>query len=726
MNSITLFDSFEKKLVQISPNTTVKKGVLKLYSCGPTVYNYMHIGNLRATWLPDAISKVAKMSGYEVEWVQNITDVGHLVDDSDDGEDKMEKGAKRENKTVSQIVDFYTDDFKKQCQALNINLPSGHFQPKASEYIEEQMILALELLADGKAYLLDDGIYYDSSRNKGKVESGKTDNELELIIQKIKDLQTKNRSKPIIVAVDGRSGSGKSTLAKILEQSISSSVRLNLDAYTLRSGDFFSDEHIQKGFEIDFENTIYLIDEIKKEIQKFSNKKVIILEGAFSFKNLEDINFDLKIFVDLDKELAANRLNKRELEERTEIDPEIIRLSTRKWQEAEDRYFLNFNPKDKVDLVVSTENYEYEIIGKHTNYTGRDIVNTTKNPEDFALWKFVEENALQKWKFNEIEETEKLIIKLYKQDSGTPTNLPNRWGCPGWHSECVAMICSILGTDRFIENQNFDYQHGLSLTKSVIDIHTGGEDHIDIHHKNERLQSDSLGLKLSNAWVHNKFVLVDDKKMAKAVGNVFMVTGDYEKTGFYSLTRPPLDVQTRLEKKYKTTGFDPLSYRLMLLEHHYTEQINFTWEKLEQSQNRLWNIRKEMAKVASFARLNGVKEQIEDKQIQVLLGYLTDNLGIPKFIEKYQTFLLDVTTEISKNQTLNPKNLGALNYFEKEFLNLNLNPDIGMEIFELAEKRQQAKEQKDYPKSDQIRNEILALGFQIDDYNWGFGLWAKS
>ena len=160
--NITLYDSYQQNLITLDPKTTAQKDILKIYGCGPTVYNYQSIGNMRAIWLPDTIVKVAKLAGWQTEWISNITDVGHLTDDGDAGEDKMEKGAKRENKTVQEIVDFYTQDFKEQCKVLNFDLPQGKYNPKASQYAKEQMILALKLLKEGKAYLTADGIYFDS------------------------------------------------------------------------------------------------------------------------------------------------------------------------------------------------------------------------------------------------------------------------------------------------------------------------------------------------------------------------------------------------------------------------------------------------------------------------------------------------------------------------------------------------------------------------------------
>jgi len=765
MNTISLYDSYQKQIVSFSPDTTVEKGVLKIYSCGPTVYNYMHIGNLRATWLPDMISRVATMSGYKVEWVQNITDVGHLVDDGDHGEDKMEKGARRENKSVAEIVDFYTDDFKKQCAAININLPSGKMQPKASEYIKEQMMLALELLRDGKAYVLEDGIYYRSENVKLKNEESEITNQDSSLLAKWWQskidgvvLQDSNSIKAILFDVDGVMTYGFENGEYKWPKQIAEKYNLDLtkihnffrdnqepwvgtgdlkkqiESYLKDCGWQLSvDEFLEEWFNFDYHPVKETINLAKKLKEMGYTVAVATQQESYRNQFLKDNLLPQGLFEEVfstcDVGFTKKDLNFwKHITDKLELTPNQIVMIDDNPEVLETSKKIGFKT---ILYLHGITNIDHDIKSllepkENTNYTGREIVNTTKNPEDFALWKFVEENALQKWKFNQVPETEELMASIYENDTRTDPSLPNRWGCPGWHSECVAMICSILGTDRFTKNNSFDYTNGLDQNKPVIDIHTGGQDHIDIHHKNEILQSNSLGLKLSESWVHNKFVLVDDKKMAKAVGNVFMITGEINKTGFYSLTNPPLEIQTYLDKKYQISGFDPLSYRLMLMEHHYSEQLNFTWEKLEQSQNRLWNLRKEMAKINSFAKLNNLQEVVEDKQIQVLLNYLKDNLDVPKFLEKYQTFLLDVTTEITKNQTLNPKNLGALNYFETVFLNLNLSPNLSSEILELGQQRLQAKQQKDYPKSDQIRNEILSLCFQIDDYNWGYGFWKRG
>ena len=126
-----LYDTYQKTLVVLDPRQTVKANTLKMYSCGPTVYNYQSIGNMRAAWLPDTIARIAKLAGWQVEWTLNITDVGHLVSDGDEGEDKIEKGAKREGKTVDEIVQFYTADYRKQTQALNLKNSQRQTQPQS-------------------------------------------------------------------------------------------------------------------------------------------------------------------------------------------------------------------------------------------------------------------------------------------------------------------------------------------------------------------------------------------------------------------------------------------------------------------------------------------------------------------------------------------------------------------------------------------------------------------
>jgi len=136
-----------------------------MYNCGPTVYNYVHIGNLRAYVFADILRKTLEYNGYQVTQLINITDVGHLVSDEDEGEDKMEKGARLQGKTAREIAEFYTDSFYKDLVKLNIQ-PANRY-PKATEHISEQIALIQKLEEKGFTYKTSDGIYFDTTKFPG-------------------------------------------------------------------------------------------------------------------------------------------------------------------------------------------------------------------------------------------------------------------------------------------------------------------------------------------------------------------------------------------------------------------------------------------------------------------------------------------------------------------------------------------------------------------------------
>ena len=135
-----------------------------MYTCGPTVYHYAHIGNLRTYIMEDVLEKGLRFVGYDVKRVMNITDVGHLSSDADTGEDKMLKGAKREHKTVMEIAQFYTDAFFEDCRKLNIKRPDV-VEP-ATNCIDEFIHMIETLLAKGYAYQAGGNVYFDTSRLK--------------------------------------------------------------------------------------------------------------------------------------------------------------------------------------------------------------------------------------------------------------------------------------------------------------------------------------------------------------------------------------------------------------------------------------------------------------------------------------------------------------------------------------------------------------------------------
>ncbi|MBD3392202.1 MAG: cysteine--tRNA ligase [Chitinivibrionales bacterium] len=133
-----------------------------MYCCGPTVYNYAHIGNLRTYVFEDVLKRVLRLAGYRVKHVVNITDVGHLTSDADSGEDKMEKGARREGRTVWDIAAHYTQAFKRDIHELNILEPD--IWPKATEHIDDMISLVKALEDRGMTYRTADGIYFDTTK----------------------------------------------------------------------------------------------------------------------------------------------------------------------------------------------------------------------------------------------------------------------------------------------------------------------------------------------------------------------------------------------------------------------------------------------------------------------------------------------------------------------------------------------------------------------------------
>jgi len=159
MEKLIFYNTLSRKKEEFKPIISDHAG---LYTCGPTVYNYAHLGNLRAYIFEDVLKRVLLYNGYQVRHVMNITDVGHLTGDMDMGEDKMEKKARADKKNIWEIAAFYTDAFKKDLQALNIIEPDVWL--KATETITEQIALVKILEEKGFTYKTSDGIYFDTSR----------------------------------------------------------------------------------------------------------------------------------------------------------------------------------------------------------------------------------------------------------------------------------------------------------------------------------------------------------------------------------------------------------------------------------------------------------------------------------------------------------------------------------------------------------------------------------
>lgn len=184
------FNTLTKKIEEFIPN---KEGVVTIYTCGPTVYHYAHIGNIRTYVLEDLFEKTFNYLGYQVKRVMNITDVGHLQSDGDTGEDKMSVAAKREHKTSFEVADFYTSAFFEDCELVNIKKPE--IISKATENIDEYIKMIEKLLAEDKAYISNGNIYFDTSKDSGYYElSGRNSDELMVAVRNDIELDTDKKN----------------------------------------------------------------------------------------------------------------------------------------------------------------------------------------------------------------------------------------------------------------------------------------------------------------------------------------------------------------------------------------------------------------------------------------------------------------------------------------------------------------------------------------------------
>ncbi len=165
-----LYNTLTRNLDELQPLNAPK---VTIYTCGPTVYDYAHIGHWFTYVRWDILVRAVKLAGFEPDWMMNVTDVGHLVSDADEGEDKLEKGAKREGKTAWEVAEFYTKDFFEGMQLLGIQTPTRIV--KATDHIAEQIALIQTLEAKGYTYVIDDGVYYDTSKFEGYADFARLD-----------------------------------------------------------------------------------------------------------------------------------------------------------------------------------------------------------------------------------------------------------------------------------------------------------------------------------------------------------------------------------------------------------------------------------------------------------------------------------------------------------------------------------------------------------------------
>lgn len=480
--ALKLYNTLTRKKEEFVPMVAGKVG---MYSCGPTVYSYAHIGNMRTYIFEDVLRRVLEYDGYDVTQIMNITDVGHLVSDADEGEDKMITAMRREGKSAYEIARFYTAFFLQEMERLNILMPTK--LTPATEHIAEMIALIQKLDERGHAYVIEDGVYYD-----------------------------------------------------------------------------------------------------------------------------------VKTFADYGK-LSRLSLEGQEAGARVEVNEE------------------------------------------------------KRNAADFALWKTAAANHLMQW--------------------------PSPWGqgFPGWHIECSAMSMKYLGNH--------------------FDIHTGGVDHIPVHHENEIAQSEgATGEKFVNYWLHGEFLLIDNGKMSKSLGNLY-TTDDLERE-----------------------GIDPLAYRYFCFTANYRTKLNFTWEAVRAQQKWFNRLREFMANAAALASEGGELGDTSwlDSYRQDFHDAIDDDLNMPRAVGVMATLVREVANKPPAAQVAAREalldfdrvlglGLGDIQPMLREEMAVNTSlEDLPAEVAALIEERKLARANKDFKRSDELRDQVRAMGYELIDKPGNVVEWRKS
>lgn len=288
--------------------------------------------------------------------------------------------------------------------------------------------------------------------------------------------------------------------------------------------------------------------------------------------------------------------------------------------------------------------------------------NTEKrNASDFALWKFTPLNEKRDMQW----ETPVDLL-------GEPTEI-GRMGFPGWHLECSAMAMSILGPH--------------------IDIHTGGIDHIPVHHTNEIAQSEAAsGVKFANYWLHNNHLKVNGTKISKSLGNGYTL-GDLAERGYTAL-----------------------DYRMLVLQSHYMSEGNFTFDNLTAAKNRL---RRWRTIAALRHQVSASGTLVFDETAATVLAALNNNLSTPAALQLVDEMFTSIDTQLTN---LGSAQLTTFLTTLDELLGLDLigsTPDITTEQKELLAHRAQARAAKDWDASDSLRDELSSSGIMVRDTPMG-------
>ena len=289
-----------------------------------------------------------------------------------------------------------------------------------------------------------------------------------------------------------------------------------------------------------------------------------------------------------------------------------------------------------------------------------EMVKGKKHPADFALWKFSYSKGRS--------------FDSAQDDARRQMEWQSPWGTgfPGWHIECSAMAIKGLGAE-------------------TLDIHTGGIDHISIHHTNEIAQSESAtGKQFVNYWVHHNFLLVNGQKMSKSLENMYLVSDIVKK------------------------GFSPLALRYLYLQTHYRQEMNFTWEGMEAGQTAYHRLINEVAKW-------------ERPQAEGLLNYekrffeaVDDDLNMSKALSVMWEMVRSENTSSAKAQSiLKMDGILGLGLSDAEKIKKDVKLVIPLEVKKLIEEREQFRRGRSFTKADHLRNKIKKLGYNIRDTEKG-------
>jgi len=394
----------------------------------------------------------------------------------------------------------------------------------------------------------------------------------------------------------------------------------------------------------------------------------------FFIKNLIDINVDIK-----DTQFpSATQFISEQIELIESLESKGLTYTTNDGVYFDTSKFPAYGDLGNIDLK-----------GLRENESDRVVVQTDKrNPTDFALWKFSPKNDGKNNTENTGAGENNKVAPKREQEWQSPWGI----GFPGWHIECSAMAMSLLG--------------------ETIDIHTGGIDHIPVHHNNEIAQSEgSTGKQFARFWLHNAFLNItsaesdktnetnqDGQKMSKSSGDFLTLTSITDK------------------------GFSALDYRYFLLGARYSTPMNFSWEALESAHNartKLSNALREMfleKKVEKEAKVSGM---VTEKYWQKALGAVSDDLDTPKVLALQWEIVKDTSLSSAQKKNTLLKIDSLLGLFDIDKIKNETKKLQSVEIPESVQKlldmRTEVRAQKDWKKSDELRSEIEVLGYGVKD-----------